>query len=105
MHVLKSVLPYILPFIAIAGFAAAVGKPEPNHTLITPGKVALEWTFHEESRVWCEFRSFNGSEWGKEGYHPSFTYIYVKDYVPTVKKIDADHYQITFHSPIATDIP
>ena len=68
----------------------------------TEKRVALQWHFRDEWRVWLSVNGY-GSDFKTEGYHPSFTYI-VSDYVPVVKKI-GNRYQISFRSEIATGIP
>jgi hypothetical protein len=93
----------LLLFLAAVLLTAATQPP--NHAYILPGKLAAEWTFHEESRVWLSVESANHRDWPEEGFHPSHTYVLVKDYKPVVKQVGKEKWQITFTSPIAEELP
>jgi hypothetical protein len=80
------------------------GQDQQQHTVIMPGKVAVEWHFIDEHRVWLSVNSFSKGDWAKDGYNPSFTYLRCQ-YKPQVKKMADGQWQITFVSEIAEDIP
>jgi hypothetical protein len=82
-----------------------LAQQERQHAYILPGKLAATWTFHEEQRVWLTVVSSNHRDWSKEGYHPSWTSVIVKDYKPVIHKRQDGAWEITFTSPIAEDIP
>ena len=74
-----------------------------DYVLQTPKKVALQWHFHDEWRVWITAYSYD-SDYKTEGYHPSFTYI-VSDYRPIVKQLPNGKWQITFTDELSKDLP
>jgi hypothetical protein len=96
---MRAILAYVLAAMCLFGADTVV---EHDFALRSEKRVALQWHFHDEWRVWLAVNGY-GSDFEREGYHPSFTYI-VSDYQPMVKKIGAK-YQITFKSEIANDIP
>lgn len=83
---------------------ASAAANDTNHTLITEGKVAVEWHFYDEHRVWLSVNSYSGHDWANDGYNPSFTYIRCQ-YKPMVKKLLDGQYQITFASEIMEGVP
>ncbi len=94
-----------LHFLAILLLtASAPAQQEKEHALFMPGKVAVEWHFVDEHRVWLSVNSFAKGDWVKDGYNPSFTYV-LSQYKPMVKKLPDGQYQITFASEIAQDVP
>lgn len=84
--------------------ASVLAQDQKNHTLITDGKVAVQWHFYDEYRVWLSVNSYSGGDWKKDGYNPSFTYIRCQ-YKPIIKKMPDGQWQITFTSEIAEGIP
>src|SRR4029077_2975842 len=110
-------MPVLKLTLLCASALLLVGATQPStHTMITPGKVAVEWYFSDttgtwdkdvkpETRVWLEVRSANSRDWAQEGYNPSFTYVTVKDCVPVVRKLGDGRYEIAFRSEIAKDLP
>lgn len=71
-----------------------------THTLATDGKVAVQWHFHDEYRVWLSVNSYSADDWVKDGYNPSFTYVRCQ-YKPVVRKQKDGQWVITFSSEIA----
>ena len=58
-------------FLAILLLACScLGQQEQQHTLFMPGKVAVEWKFYDETRVWLSVNSFAKADWVKDGFHP-----------------------------------
>lgn len=84
--------------------SSVCAQQEQQHTLFMPGKVAVEWHFVDEHRVWLSVNSFAKGDWVKDGYHPSFTYVLCQ-YKPVVKQLPNGQWQITFVSDIAENIP
>jgi hypothetical protein len=84
--------------------SSLLAQQEQQHTLFMPGKVAVEWHFYEEHRVWLSVNSFAKGDWIKDGYNPSFTYV-LSHYKPIVKKLPNGQWQVTFASEIAEDMP
>jgi hypothetical protein len=84
----------------------AFAGTDTTHTLITPGKVAVQWTFHDESRVWMEVRNFNSRDFPGEGWNPSYSEIVVKaEYRPKLRKLPDGRWAISFMSEVAADLP
>ena len=38
------------------------------HTYVVPGKIALEWSFYDESRVWLEVKTADSKGWPNAPY-------------------------------------
>jgi hypothetical protein len=85
--------------------AVEMPKVADRHAYIMPGKVAVEWHFQDEFRVWLSINSYSRTdEWEKDGYNPSFVYIRCR-YIPMVKKLKDGTYQITFTSELTKNLP
>lgn len=84
--------------------SAQEAKLGDSHVLAIPGKVAVEWHFYDEHRVWLSINTFASASWPKEGYNPSFTYLRCQ-YKPIVKKMENGEWQVSFTSEIAENIP
>jgi hypothetical protein len=97
-----------MAFDQAIGQQAPINHPTPNthelHTYVLPGKVAIEWKFYEETRVWLSINSFDSKAWYNDGYNPSFTYI-MSTALPVVKKLSNGQYQISFTSELTKDLP
>ena len=88
----------LLAFVLLS--ASVLAQDQKQHAFVLPGKMAAVWNFHDETRQWLSIESANHRDWPEEGFHPSHTYILVKDYKPVLKQIGKDKWQITFVSPV-----
>lgn len=88
----------ILTLLLITSAAA-----DDNHDLMLPGKLAVEWMFHGEHRVWLAI-NYTGDDFKGVGYHPNWTNIITK-YKPITKKLSDGTYEITFTSDLTEKLP
>jgi hypothetical protein len=91
---------------AAAQTVSVSSKPdqEQQHLLIMPGRLAVEWRFHDETRAWLSVNSYNHADWLHDGYDPSFTYI-LSQYRPVVVQSKNGQWQITFECSICGGLP
>ena len=80
----------------------AAADPD-NHDLVIPGKLAVEWVFHGEHRIWMSV-NYSAKDFKEVGYHPNWTNIITK-YKPITKKLSDGTYEITFTSDLTENLP